>query len=237
MNFKNVEEDLQKLIGMKLNSVRQGAEIEILEIDLEKDNLILKNALGQKKSRPLEELRKIWDQMMIKPAVHVEGVLHGSGTSRNQPETILANLPYVEWLKIDNKKHIAYVGKCTHPYGTIKQMDPMKAVEIETKMTSYNSVKNTFTTAIVSKDVNDSISIMQSVCNGMLSTIDKGIYQFETSTELIVFLSADIFGLEEGTYCVMASQKKDEMLKRIEIYGKHFSVLNQGNVKALIENA
>ena len=75
MNFKDVEKDLQKLIGMKLNSIRQGAEIEILEIDLEKDNLILKTVAGQKKSRPIEELRKIWSQMMIKPAVHVEGVL------------------------------------------------------------------------------------------------------------------------------------------------------------------
>ena len=28
MNFKDVEKDLQKLIGMKLNSIRQGAEIE-----------------------------------------------------------------------------------------------------------------------------------------------------------------------------------------------------------------
>ena len=49
MNFKDVEKDLQKLIGMKLNSIRQGAEIEILEIDLEKDNLILKTVAGQKK--------------------------------------------------------------------------------------------------------------------------------------------------------------------------------------------
>ena len=118
---------------MKLNSIRQGAEIEILEIDLEKDNLILKTVAGQKKSRPIEELRKIWSQMMIKPAVHVEGVLHGSGTSRNQPETILANLPYIEWLKIDNKKHISYVEKNTHPYGTIKRMDPMKLLKYSLK--------------------------------------------------------------------------------------------------------
>jgi len=60
-------------------------------------------------------------------AVHVDEVLHGSGTSRNQPETILANLPYVEWLKLDNKKHIAFVGKNTHLYGTLKQMDSIPA--------------------------------------------------------------------------------------------------------------
>lgn len=236
MNFKNVENDLQKLVGMKLNSVRQGAEIEILEIDLEKDNLILKTVSGQKRSRPIEELRKIWNQMMIKPAVHVEGVLHGSGTSRNQPETILANLPYVEWLKIDNKKHIAYVGGNTHPYGTIKRMDSMKVVEIASQMRLSCSVKSSFATAIVSKDVNASISVMQSVCNGIISTLDKGIYQYETPTELIVFLSADVCGLEEGTYCVMSPQKDIGMLKRLKLYGKYFSVLNEGNVKAFIEN-
>lgn len=236
MNFKDVEKDLQKLIGMKLNSIRQGAEIEILEIDLEKDNLILKTVAGQKKSRPIEELRKIWSQMMIKPAVHVEGVLHGSGTSRNQPETILANLPYIEWLKIDNKKHISYVGKNTHPYGTIKRMDPMKAVEIQSQMNVSYSAKDSFATAIVSKDVNTSISVMQSICNGTISTLDKGAYQFETASELIVFLSADIWGLEEGTYYVMSSQKNVQMLKRLKLYGKYFYVLNQGNVKAPIEN-
>lgn len=236
MNFKNVENDLQKLIGMKLNSVRQGAEIEILEIDLEKDNLILRTASGQKRSRPLEELRKIWDQMMIKPAVHVEGVLHGSGTSRNQPETILANLPYVEWLKIDNKKHIAYVGGNTHPYGTIKHMDSMKAVEIASQMRLSCSVKTPFALAIVSKDVNASISVMQSVCNGTISTLDKGVYQLETSTELIVFLSADICGLAEGTYCVVSPRKNMRMSKNIKLYGKYFSVLDQENIKVLIEN-
>lgn len=236
MNFDNVENDLQKLVGIKLNSIRQGAEIEILEIDIEKDNLILKTISGKKRSRSIEELRRIWNQMMIKPAVHVEGVLHGSGTSRNQPETILANLPYVEWLKIDNKKHIAYVGENTHPYGTIKQMDSIKATEIASQLNLSDSIKNSFSTVIVSRDVNTSISVMQSVCDGVISTLDKGVYQFETATELIVFLSADVCGLEEGTYCVMSPQKNQEMSKQLKLYGKYFSVLNQGNIKAFIEN-
>ena len=49
-------------------------------------------------------------------------------------------------------------------------------------------------------------------------------------------LSADIWGLEEGTYYVMSSQKNVQMLKRLKLYGKYFYVLNQGNIKALIEN-
>ena len=98
------------------------------------------------------------------------------------------------------------------------------------------SAKDSFATAIVSKDVNTSISVMQSICNGTISTLDKGAYQFETASELIVFLSADIWGLEEGTYYVMSSQKNVQMLKRLKLYGKYFYVLNQGNIKALIEN-
>ena len=126
MTFSDVISDIKKMIGIELHSVRPGAEITIQEVDEERDCLILRSTQGQLRSRPLSELRSIWSEMMKSPAVHVDGVLHGSGTSRNQPETILANLPYVEWLKVNNKKHIAYVGRNTHAYGTLKKMDAIK---------------------------------------------------------------------------------------------------------------
>ena len=140
---------------MELQSIRPGATITVLDVDTEKGCLLLKTKQGQTRSRPLSELQTIWNELNQKPAVHVEGVLHGSGTSRNQPETILANLPYIEWLKLNNKKHIAFVGKNTHPFGTLKQMSPLDSVGISTldsKGTNAIKVK----TVIVTDNVLDS---------------------------------------------------------------------------------
>ena len=235
MKFLDVREDIHKLIGLELNSIRPGAQITIVDVDDERGSLLIKTASGQTRSRPIDELQKIWSEMMVSTAVHVEGVLHGSGTSRNQPETILANLPYIEWLKVDNKKHIAYVGKNTHAYGTLKQMDAILAAEISSKMRSRNG-KTRFTTAIVAKDVNRSIENIQSICQGTVTTVEHGIYQLQTQVDLIVFLSADVWGLEEGTYCVIETEMPVNVEKRLFLYGKYYSVISTGNIKVLVKN-
>ena len=186
----------------------------------------------------MDELKRIWDAMQKEPAVHVDKVLNGSGTSRNQPETILANLPYIEWLRIDNKKHIAYVGESTHPFGTLQEMDPVKAVEIAAKLKASARMAN-FSSVIVSKDINASISSVQKICSGKLSTVDKGIYQIETKSDLIVFLSAETSGLEEGTYAVIEAHAfdADATAKRLSLYGQMFTVLCRGNIKMLVKES
>lgn len=208
MNFTDVERDVHKLIGLELNSISRSAAITIENIDDEQERLIIRPKNGNSRSRPMDELKRIWDAMQKEPAVHVDKVLNGSGTSRNQPETILANLPYIEWLRIDNKKHIAYVGESTHPFGTLQEMDPVNAVEIAAKLKA-SARKANFSSVIVSKDINASISSVQKICSGKLSTVDKGIYQIETKSDLIVFLSAETCGLEEGTYAVIESHAFD----------------------------
>ena len=236
MNFTDVMKDIHKLVGLELNSIRPGAKITITDVDEERGSLILRTSSGQNRSRPIDELQKIWNEMMVKPAVHVEGVLHGSGTSRNQPETILANLPYIEWLKVDNKKHIAYVGKNTHAFGTLRQMDSVLAVEVTAKMRESKG-GGKFTTAIVAKDVNQSIQEMETICQGKVTTLEKGIYQLQTHVDTIIFLSADVWGLEEGTYCVIESSAPMSTQKRLALYGKYYSVLCNGSIKALVSNS
>lgn len=88
--------------------------------------------------------KKIWDQLCSKPAVHVDAVLGGSGSSRNQPETILANLPYIEWLRINNKKHIVFVGEATHDFGTLRQMDPIQAEQIRRRLQATGRVEKSY---------------------------------------------------------------------------------------------
>ncbi len=236
MNFSDVKRDVHKLIGLELNSINRGASITIEDIEDDQERLIIKSKNGSLRSRPMSELKRIWEAMQREPAVHVDKVLNGSGTSRNQPETILANLPYIEWLRIDNKKHISYVGKSTHPYGTLQEMDPIKAVEITGKLKSINK-KTTFSSVVVSKDVNASISCFQGICSGKLSTVEQGIYQVETNTDLILFLSSETTGLEEGTYCVIEAHEydNDATAKRLMLYGHQYVVFCTGTIKLLLK--
>lgn len=138
-SFDEVIQDInEKLIGKMLGSVSgRATPFSIIEINMEKRNLFI-NLNDKQKSRPFDELERIWQEMRSKPAVHVESFLGGSGSSRNQPETILANLPYVEWLLIDARKHIAYVDEVTHEFGTIKEMDEIRAEEYRAAMRDPN---------------------------------------------------------------------------------------------------
>ena len=209
-----------------------------MEIDDERGRLIIRTKKGDVRSRPLDELRRIWEALQKESAIHVDKVLNGSGTSRNQPETILANLPYIEWLKIDNKKHIAYVGESTHPFGTLKKMDPLKAVEITAELHS-NHIRNRFSAMIASKDINTCISSLQEICSGTITALEPGAYQFETGNNIIVFVSAEKFGLQEGTYCVIEAHnyKRNAQLKRLSFYGHVYIPENLGSTNLLIRDS
>ena len=134
-SFDDVIRDINdSLLGKMLQSISgRATPFKIVEINDEKRNLYI-DMNGKQKSRPFDELERIWQEMRSKPAVHVESFLGGSGSSRNQPETILANLPYVEWLLIEGKKHIAYVDEYTHEPGTIRQMDDERLKEYQAAM-------------------------------------------------------------------------------------------------------
>ena len=83
-------------------------------------------------------MEKVWKEMYYRPAANVEIVFGGSGSSRNQVETIFANLGYVEWLYVNERKNIAYVGTTTHEYGTLKHMNEDKEREYQKMMEESN---------------------------------------------------------------------------------------------------
>ena len=57
--------------------------------------------------------------------------------------------------------------------------------------------------------------------------------------DLIVFLSAETCGLEEGTYAVIESHAFDAgaTAKRLSLYGQMFTVLCRGNIKMLVKES
>lgn len=68
------------------------------------------------------ELGAIVDDLNRKGFCNVDQSLYGSGSSRNQPETIFANLPYIQHFKYKNKKHILLRKKHVHDAGTISEI-------------------------------------------------------------------------------------------------------------------
>jgi len=233
MRFTDVISDIKKLIGLELQSVRPGAKITIQEVDEEKGCILLKTSQGQYKSRPTSELMTIWDEMMKSSVVHVEGVLYGSGTSRNQPETILANLPYIEWLKINNKKHIAFVGKSTHAYGTLKRMDSVAAAEITEKATGSTN-RNRMKMVIVSSELQEVISQLQSKINGTIVAIEPGIYSFESDGVEVLFIANGKTELSPGYYPILKATPSS-VLQKVDICDEDYYVITTEEFRALIK--
>lgn len=233
MNFSDVIKDIKKLVGMELQSIRPGASITILEVDEKKGCLILKTSQGQTRSRPLSELQVIWDELNRVSAVHVEGVLHGSGTSRNQPETILANLPYIEWLKINNKKHIALVGKNSHPYGELHRMDPMAAAEI-VEITKDHSTGEVTQVFVVSSDVSETVNKLSSVLQGTISAVESGVYLFDSPSLRIIVVVDTHISLSPGSYLVIPKIQTNAT-KTVVICGEEYLVISEtSDVKLLM---
>ena len=133
--LQDVLNDIQdNLIGKELHSISGTASsFRISEIDYGKDYIVL-DVQGKRRTWSFERLERVWKEMYYRPAANVEIVFGGSGSSRNQVETIYANLGYIEWLYVNGKKNIAYVGEDTHTYGTLKHMDEEKEIEYQKMM-------------------------------------------------------------------------------------------------------
>jgi hypothetical protein len=113
------------MIGMKLGSISGKADITLIAVDKEKIIVEAKDSSGapKKVERKTRELRGLAKRMKPNKPIHVDASLKGGGSSRNQPETILANLPDVEWTRVKGRKHILWVVKDSHKMGTLHKHD------------------------------------------------------------------------------------------------------------------
>jgi hypothetical protein len=122
MKWDDVLSNLSRMKSLKLRSISGKSNITV--VDLDRERIVIRTASGETKSRPLQELKRVVAEMEMLKAVHVDSVLRGSGSSRNQPETIIANLPDVEFIKLRGVKQVIWVGRITHELGTIREADP-----------------------------------------------------------------------------------------------------------------
>ena len=232
MTFDDVLNDVKKLVGLKLSSIRPGAEITILLIDEEQDNLVLMTSSGTKRSRPLRELRTIWSLLLQNPVVHVDEALHGSGTSRNQPETILANLPYIEWLKVNGKKNLAFVNHNTHPFGTLKEMDVFKAEELLTTEINRGIVNAPYG-LIITDDISGLVSSMNKKSSGTTDTLMNGLYLY-TNDRGSFMIGTKALGLPNGTYLIVRARKLPGEGTKVIIANKEYELFNENGASILL---
>ena len=137
ISFMQVLQDIGSLKGKRLRSIKSGADLVVDNVDYDNENVTVHSADDENKrnSRSFREFEAIWKRLTEaaltdNPWVSVDEALGGSGSSRNQPETIMANLPYIVWARPNNRKCIAYVGRDVHVAAENKQADDSDFVAI-----------------------------------------------------------------------------------------------------------
>ncbi len=234
MKFENIVDDIKKLIGIQLRSIRPGANITLIEVSELEGRIKLITASKQHRSRPLSELKRIWSELSQREAVHVDSVLGGSSSSRNQPETILASLPYVEWLLIDGRKHLSFVGKATHPIGTLKQMDNLAAQNLRDAIRDVNPVVPS--EIIVVEDTRLISSCLESITGLSATAIAPGIYRhIHGDRQIWIVNCVNLSGLvHKGVYLVLLSKNIPARATAIQIGGRVFHLIQRAGVNLLV---
>ena len=227
--FSDVLSDIEKLKGLELNSIRKGAEITITEVDWDQKRIYLTNSNSVNKSRPFEELEKLWEAACKKVAIHVDSELGGSGSSRNQPETILANLPYFEWLRYKNKKHLALVKKSSHNFGTLKKMDAVATEEAKILLKELDASKiqtNVTQIIIVSGDIANHARTLERMLGVAGKAVSQGVYDFDLPSSKLRLASSSVIleKIPEGTYLVNMNPVSMLNGKTVNIAGLKYTI-------------
>lgn len=237
MNFDDLLNDIDSLKGLKLSSLNKGSNIIIEKVNRERDRVELRTEDGKLKSRSFAELRSLWDRLNQTPAVHVDSALAGSGTSRNQPETIFANLPYIEHLQIDGKKHITLLDKDSHKVGTTRPMDPVAAEMLRTehKRAALNSVTSVM---VVTGDIRVATQTFEDILGSPARPLSAGVYLKEHSGGQILVVLKNLVPkqLALGTHLVLKNRKAKKGDVTFTIAERAFVLREAGDVTVLLEN-
>jgi hypothetical protein len=119
MDWAETLKNLKKMEGMRLKSISGKSDIKVVSVA--DDYVTIETKTKKTKRRKISEIKGIAEHMTKGKVLHVDAELQGSGSSRNQPETLIANMPDVEFVMKDKKKHVVWTGENTHKLGTLKE--------------------------------------------------------------------------------------------------------------------
>lgn len=207
--FEDLCSDVAKLVGKKLCSVKPGSDLILTKFDKKNKTIEVLDKNGRCRTRPLSELQKIWSELRRGVPVHVDSALGGSGSSRNQPETVLANLPYVEWLSINGRKHLFLSRERTHELGMLKKMDSLQAQKLQINKGQKKDQK--VNSIIVFNDIYKATQIMDELTSLTPLPISEGIYSIKTVDQHILLVSQKETSpsIPCASYPVLFGTKKD----------------------------
>ncbi|WP_404341256.1 DUF262 domain-containing protein [Pseudoalteromonas mariniglutinosa] len=141
MKFNNILQDIERLVGLELKAINpKTANLTVTEVDHKAQKFFFKlSSNGRIQSRPFAHLETIWNELLVNSVANVEAVLEGANSSRHVPETIIANLPYVEHFKYDRKKHLYLSGDETHRLGELKEAKPSDVKKLKSALDNLKS--------------------------------------------------------------------------------------------------
>ena len=124
MHFKAVLADIEKLVDKELSSINpKTPPIYITAVDRKVEKYFVSNSPNSKGSaRSFRELEDIWNELTIKGFSNVDQALYGGGSSRNQPETVFAHLPYIQHFRYKNRKHLLLRNEPVHDLGDLSEL-------------------------------------------------------------------------------------------------------------------
>jgi len=236
MTFSELLSDIEGLKGKKLRSIRPGAEITVEDVDRLEDRLVIITADGKRKTRPLSEIQNLWERLCTSAAVHVDSALGGSGSSRNQPETILANLPFMEWLNYGGRKHIAFVGRATHESGTLKQMDSVEAESLKKRLKEGVETTELSTVIVVASDIRQAAENLEAATGLPVEALDSGLYKRDHSGSRVLLVAASSLPSEitPGTYAVIRAKSIPENTLPIQIADQTLYPMTSGGMNIMV---
>ncbi|MDO6428626.1 DUF262 domain-containing protein [Thalassotalea sp. 1_MG-2023] len=144
MLFRDVLDDIEKLIYKELRSINpKTPPIYITSIDRGLRKYFISNSPNSKgTARSFRELEDIWNELTVKGFSNVDQALYGGGSSRNQPETLFAHLPYIQHFKYKNRKHLLLRNEPTHEIGVLSELPSSELRSIRKKIENYTSLSN-----------------------------------------------------------------------------------------------
>jgi len=200
-SIEEVFQDISNMIGITLASIRPGADITISSVDFDGTKLELKTSSGATRSRPFSEIEAILRFLNSEKVAHVDTVLGGSGSSRNQPETILANLPYIEYTYIDRKKHLVLRDEPTHELGTLKEVSQIEAARI---VDEHRERKIALPSQIIVTSKLRETTMRLVAIGADLSALNQSVYSAKLQARLIWIVLAGTLDLSsEGGYSLV----------------------------------
>jgi hypothetical protein len=200
-SFEAILKDIHSLIGLQLRSIKPGADIVLTGIESAERRFLLRATKGGKKSRPFSEVETIVKALNADGIVHVDTVLAGSGSSRNQPETILANLPYIDYTFIDKKKHLVLRSEPSHPIGNLKELDLLEAKRIVDRFKARQTALPI--QLIVTSKLREMTSTLVAL-GGVLKALSPTVYSVMIQNRIIwVVTSGTLNCSSEGTYVLL----------------------------------